>query len=371
MSLQDEINSMAKEIMTDSYSMSIGELSNIYKDGDMDLHPEFQRIFRWDSKQKSNLIESILLGIPIPPIFVYQTKEGVWDVIDGLQRLSTIFEFMGILKGENEGGEEATLPASRLIKTKFLPSLKNKVWESEEEEDSLDEAQRRFIKRAKLDIKIVEKSSDPNAKYELFQRLNTGGTHLSPQEIRNCLLVMINKSLYSMIKELSEHESFKECLPLTDNNMEQQNDMEMVVRFLVARHCNLDEINKDENMHEYLTDRITKIAQDAATDIEKEKIIFIKTFDYLRNLLGNDTFKKYYEAKGKFEGAVLISSFEAIVLGLSKNIDKVVQVEQGKILDKIKHLYGHSVYLENTKRGARPISRFKNLSLLSLEYFNI
>ncbi|CDN46165.1 DUF262 domain-containing protein, partial [Paenibacillus sp. P22] len=246
MSLQDEITLMSKVIMTDSYPMSIGELSNIYKDGDMDLHPEFQRIFRWDIKQKSNLIESILLGIPIPPIFVYQTKEGVWDVIDGLQRLSTIFEFMGILKSDDLNGEIKEVAASKLIKTKFLPSLEGKFWESEDEENSLDEAQRRFIKRAKLDIKIVEKSSDPNAKYELFQRLNTGGAHLSPQEIRNCLLVMINRDLYLAIKELNEYENFKDCLPLTDNNVEQQNDMEMVVRFIVARHSNLDEINRED-----------------------------------------------------------------------------------------------------------------------------
>jgi len=371
LSLQEEIIAMAKEIMTDSYPMSIGELSNIYKEGDMDLHPEFQRIFRWDIKQKSNLIESILMGIPIPPIFVYQTKEGVWDVIDGLQRLSTIFEFMGILKSENDEGQVTTLPASRLTKTKFLPSLNNKVWESEDEENSLDEAQRRFIKRAKLDIKIVEKSSDPNAKYELFQRLNTGGSHLSPQEIRNCLMVMINRSLYGMIKELNEYGNFKECLPLTDNNMEQQNDMEMVVRFIVARHSNLEEVNGYENMHEYLTDRITKIAQDNAIELEVEKVVFTKTFDYLKDILGDDVFRKYYEAKGRFEGAILISSFEAIVLGLSRNIDKVILADRVEIIEKIKGLYTHSIYIENTKRGTRPISRFKNLSLLSLEYFSV
>ena len=102
MSLQSEIDKMAKEIRTDKYPMSIGELASIYNAGDIDVHPEFQRIFRWDIIQKSNLIESILLGIPIPPIFVSQNEKGIWDVIDGQQRLSTIFEFMGILKDENQ-----------------------------------------------------------------------------------------------------------------------------------------------------------------------------------------------------------------------------------------------------------------------------
>ena len=94
MSLEEQIASRAREIKTDGYAMSIGEVASLYRDNDMDIHPEFQRIFRWKSPQKSRLIESILLGIPVPPIFVSQRDDGVWDIIDGVQRLSTIFEFM-------------------------------------------------------------------------------------------------------------------------------------------------------------------------------------------------------------------------------------------------------------------------------------
>ncbi|CDN44740.1 hypothetical protein BN871_FL_00130, partial [Paenibacillus sp. P22] len=211
----------------------------------------------------------------------------------------------------------------------------------------------------------------PNAKYELFQRLNTGGAHLSPQEIRNCLLVMINRDLYLAIKELNEYENFKDCLPLTDNNVEQQNDMEMVVRFIVARHSNLDEINREDNMHEYLTERMTHIAQENAIDLEHEKAIFKQTFDYLKDLLADDVFRKYYDVKGRFEGAVLISSYEAIVLGVSKNIHKLKQVDREVVLSKIKELYSNPVYLDSTRRGIRPINRFKSLSTLSLGYFNV
>jgi len=101
MTLTEEVNLKSKEIHTDGYPMSIGEISSLYKDKELDIHPEFQRIFRWNILQKSKLIESILLGIPIPSIFVSQRDDGVWDVVDGLQRLSTIFEFMGILRNEN------------------------------------------------------------------------------------------------------------------------------------------------------------------------------------------------------------------------------------------------------------------------------
>lgn len=81
--------------------MSIGEITSLYKDNELDIHPEFQRVFRWSLPQKSKLIESVLLGIPLPSIFVSQRDDGVWDVIDGVQRLSTIFEFIGIFKGGN------------------------------------------------------------------------------------------------------------------------------------------------------------------------------------------------------------------------------------------------------------------------------
>ena len=94
MSLREEIQEKRKEIVVDAYAMSIGEIVNLYNDEELDVHPEFQRFFRWDDNQKTRLIESILLGIPIPPIFVSQKTNGKWDVIDGQQRLSTILQFM-------------------------------------------------------------------------------------------------------------------------------------------------------------------------------------------------------------------------------------------------------------------------------------
>jgi hypothetical protein len=112
MSLQDEIEKASREIATDGYPMSIGEIINVYRDGELDLHPEFQRFFRWKPSQKSKLIESILLGIPLPSIFVFQRADGVWDVIDGLQRLSTILEFAGELKRE----DGTKIPAPQLMK---------------------------------------------------------------------------------------------------------------------------------------------------------------------------------------------------------------------------------------------------------------
>lgn len=98
MSLIEQINKKRRDIKTDGYPMAISEWVSMYEQGELDIHPEFQRFYRWSESQKTGLIESILLGIPLPPIFVSQRQDGVWDVVDGLQRLSTIFQFLGILK---------------------------------------------------------------------------------------------------------------------------------------------------------------------------------------------------------------------------------------------------------------------------------
>src|SRR5690606_4837989 len=177
MPLQEEIESKSKEIHTENLSMSIGEILSMYSEGDLDIHPEFQRFYRWSSSQKSKLIESILLNIPIPSIFVAQRSDGIWDVVDGLQRLSTILEFIGILKNNNN----ELVPPLKLTKTTLLPSLENKKWDTEDN-DSFTEAQQRYFKRSRLNFVIIQKESDTSSKYELFQRLNTGGTSLTPQE---------------------------------------------------------------------------------------------------------------------------------------------------------------------------------------------
>src|SRR5690606_39305498 len=94
-SLDKELESVRSSFRTQKMSMSIGELCSLFKKEDLILNPNFQRVFRWNKEQQSRLIESILLGIPLPPIFVAQQKNGKWSVVDGLQRLSTIFSIEG------------------------------------------------------------------------------------------------------------------------------------------------------------------------------------------------------------------------------------------------------------------------------------
>src|SRR4051812_37475813 len=101
--LTEEITSAQRLVKTDAYQMSIGEIVSMYENRELIIDPEFQRLFRWDIGQKSRLIESLLLGIPLPSIFVFEKDDGSWELIDGLQRVSTILEFMGKLRRPGGG----------------------------------------------------------------------------------------------------------------------------------------------------------------------------------------------------------------------------------------------------------------------------
>src|SRR4051812_43875446 len=101
--LSEEIERAQRSVRTDAYQMSVGEIVSMYDNREIVIDPEFQRLFRWHIGQKSKLIESLLLGIPLPPIFVFEKEDASWELIDGLQRISTILEFMGRLRSPDGG----------------------------------------------------------------------------------------------------------------------------------------------------------------------------------------------------------------------------------------------------------------------------
>lgn len=106
----------------------------------------------WELSQKTRFIESLLLGIPIPPIFVHQDEDGVWELIDGLQRVSTILEFSGLLR---DSTSNTPIPGSVLTGTQFLPSLSNKKWsDSNNPQNEIGKSLQLEIKRARLRVEI-------------------------------------------------------------------------------------------------------------------------------------------------------------------------------------------------------------------------
>ena len=369
--LQEQIDTMSKSIKTDSYPMSIGELAALYKDGELDINPVYQRMFRWDIEQQSALIESILLQIPIPPIYVYQSEDGKWNLIDGQQRLSTIFKFMGILKKDVQDDEEINetlYEREPLTRTKFLPALEGKYWEDDDPEKSLSDAQRRYIKRSKILIIIIDKSSDSFAQYEMFQRLNTGGSHLSPQEIRNCILVVKNEEIYRWFKKLSEYEYFRNSIPISEKDADEQGYIELVVKYFILRYSEFD-VSDSENYNNFVTDEILSLIDNNKIKQEKDEEIFQKTFKLIFDVMGENAFKRYNPEKGVHCGPVLVGAYEAIIPGVSENVEFYAN-SQEILKECIDNIYISTEYQEATKRGVRPVARIKKLAIASRKLLN-
>lgn len=367
MTLMNEIETRRREIRTDGYSMSIGEWISLYEKGEIDIHPEFQRIFRWTDVQKSSLIESILLGIPLPHIFVSQRSDGVWDVVDGLQRLSTIFQFLGILKDEKGKKIKPLI----LQSTKYLPSLGGMRWNDEKNsKKSLPNVTQLSFKRSKLDISIILKESDANAKYDLFQRLNTGGSELSPQEVRNCLLLMINKKMFDWLRELSKYEPFKVVTALSDNPIDQAYDVELVLRFMVFLDLNESDFKNIGDVGIFLTDKISELALLKKFDYKIKEKIFKDTFDTLNSTVGEDAFKRFSKTKKCHEGGFLLSQFEVVALGIAFNIKNNTEIAKSKIQTIISSIWENRKYTEWSGSGITAARRAPHLIPLGREIFH-
>jgi Protein of unknown function DUF262 len=367
-SLQAEIDKKRQEIRQDNYSMSIGELISLYERQEIEIHPEFQRFFRWNEYQKTRLIESIILGFPIPPIFVSQREDGIWDVVDGLQRLSTICEFIGILKDENG----AKVKPLDLKATKYLPSLGGKRWEDPERPEGSDTgltpAQRLSIKRARINVNILIES-ELSAKYELFQRLNTGGSIANPQEIRNCIVVSSNRDLYRWMKDLSCDENFQSCIALNEKSLEEQYDLEILSRFLVLRSIDPSDLKGLGDVDSFFTEHMVKIAENTNYDRQEEERAFKTTFARLGNSTRGESFRKYDPQKNKFSGGFLLAPFEAVALGIAYNYQQYVNIENIDFKEKIISLWSNEEFTSGFGRGKDASNRLPKLIPFGRQFF--
>lgn len=356
MSLQQEIDFRTSKIYRDAYQMSIGELLNLYQDGEIDIHPEFQRVFRWTGYQKTRLIESIMLNIPIPPVFVSQREDGVWDVIDGVQRLSTIFEFVGILKNE----KDEVMTPTVLQATDYLPSFQGMMWAGDRREYSFTTEQKINFKRSRIDVIIVKKESDDKTKYELFQRLNTGGSRLSSQEVRNCLMIMTNRALYEFIRDLDGCDAFQICVPVSDRKSDEQFRLELIVRLLVAVFCDIADKSRSMDLSALLDEETLKLCS-MPLDYSDIKHNFFRTFELLRNIEGENIFKK--RSYNGYRGGFLSAAYQGIAVGVFSHICSMEREENEHwIKEKIEQFYLSEEFKKMLAQGVRPVQRFIELS---------
>jgi len=351
MSLEHEIRSSTLKISPDSYDMSVGELINIYRDEELIVNPEFQRLFRWDSYQKSHFIESLLIGVPVPPIFVYEVETGLWELIDGLQRVSTILEFVGILRNDN-GKNRAP---SVLDKTRYLPSLEGASWDGgPENSKAIGTSNQITIKRARIGIQILRKASDQKAKYDLFQRLNSHGSIATPQELRNCTIYMISPELHARMKAASESENFVNLIHPTERGQSTQTLLDFLTRFLVFLFVKYD---RSWDVEEYLDNGIFDLATNQLDRIAGMLKDFESTIELLKSTNEINILRPYRNER--FAGRVGQAAFEVIFLGVARNLLHIQTKSNPRafILSQAKSFWAQEDAAKFTRAGVRGTDR--------------
>lgn len=356
--LEDLLDKARQFVKTDSYPMSIGELASMYEGNEIVLRPEYQRYFRWTNDQKSKLIESILIGLPLPSVFVAQNEDGNWEVVDGMQRLSTIFDFMGILSRDVKSSEYYN-PFDKLSEDLYyLPEFKDKRWEDLSRRIHLD------FKRTKVQLTILLRETDLDAKFELFQRLNSGGTTISGQELRNAIMAGKNKSTLDWFEKLSQYRSFIDVCGMSERDLSVRMDVELVLRFVVFLTGIIEELPKSKSVDVFLTKALRSILDDKYFPFSDFERKFKLTFDTIYQSWGDNALRyKTEPGNGKFS----ISFFEAVALGIAQNLDNLPA--NSVIKEKIGTIGSSIQFRASSGSGKNAQRRIPELVAFGKEYF--
>jgi len=264
----EQLDLERKSVDTESYDLILRQLVDMVKDKTIDIAPAYQRHFVWNDDRQSELIESIFLSIPVPPLFFAENKNGTLEVIDGVQRISTIIHFVGLSELLKTIDRESPL---RLSGLKQLDQFNGKTFE-----ELPPSVRNRFLLRS-LRVTSLNDKSDDNVRYALFERLNTGGVSLHPQEIRNCVF---RGKLNSFLRELNNSADFRAVVNVAANKQVDAILEEYVLRFFayLERYKDFDQ-SVEGFLNDYMRDRLNDLPAKRFIDA------FHQTFAFLRSEL--------------------------------------------------------------------------------------
>lgn len=219
LTLQQDLQANRQRVDTDFFDLSLRELVRMVEEDELQARPEYQRKFRWEDKTQRELIESLLIGLPIPAIFVATNANGSWDVVDGLQRVSTIVRFMG------SDGSRKKLGMKEKLLLKDLPQLKKF---QNIEFDELPRQIRFLLEKRYVRVQVLSDQSVHEVRFELFRRLNAGAIALTPQEVR---AVLYRGPFNSLVEDLAEYPSFLKLVKLKSSDEHNGTHAELVLKF--------------------------------------------------------------------------------------------------------------------------------------------
>jgi len=309
---------------------------------EIELNPDFQRSEIWTLKQKSLLIESILINIPIPAFYIDARISGKWVVIDGLQRLSTIMKFI-----EDD---------FRLSETEYL-DLKGKTF------GTLDRKYQRRIEDYELTFNLVKPGTPIEIAFNIFTRINTLGTSLSAQEIRHAMNM---GTATTLLIQLSETNEFIRAIGESNYKSlsKRMNDKALILRYLSFKLLGYEKKNEEDkndlgylknDMNAFLINGMKKLNK---LDFEKDKEylddikeVFQSSMRKAYIIFGNKCFRKFFELNEKKKAPINLPLFETISLTLERYTEEEVKVYKINIFNKFLELFNERDTNENIEDG--------------------
>lgn len=298
--IQEQIDNNRRSVAFDSYDISVRQLHDMILEGLIDIAPEYQRHFVWDENRQSQLIESLMLGIPVPNLFMATNRDSSWEVIDGLQRLTTIVNFVGeesIIKKNNPNCDKLKLNG-----LEKLNGLNNLFFEQ------LPKSVQLMFMTRPIRVTVLNDRSDFEVRYDLFERLNTGGVTLHPQEIRNCIYLGKFKDF---INECSQNQNFLNVVKMTNNAERTGSREELVLKFFAYfEDRNLFVHSVKIFLNDYMAKKTSSFPEE-----NNYRDLFNRTFEILHNLLPDGI------VRGNRVNITPLILFEAISIGVADLIN--------------------------------------------------
>lgn len=301
------IEESRRSVLTRSTDPEIESLYGKYKRGKLILDPDFQRRFVWDRQKASSLIESALLNVPLPIIYLAEEEDGRELVIDGQQRLTSFFAFIdGFLPNKD---------IFRLKGMKVFTELENKTYKdvNEEIQDKIRYHQIRAI--------TILNSSDPRLKFEIFGRLNKGAVSLNNMELRNC---MYQGEYMKVLKTLALDTDFlqRTGYQALDPRMR---DVELVLRFAAFYHTS--HLNYKGHMNDFLNLDMERYRNISKNEAYKLQVAFKNALQIIKSLFGDHAFRRFHmgtksKPDGGWRGSSINAALYDVLMGVFYDKDK-------------------------------------------------
>jgi hypothetical protein len=291
-SLADQLQQQRRAVDFDTFDIIIQQLLSMLQSGAIDIAPVYQRQFRWDDVRCSQLVESFLLGIPVPSLFMATNKDSTWELVDGVQRLSALVKFAG------SDELRRRLGISQLLKLQGLEKLTQ--YNGFNFPDLPKTIQLQLELRPVKVVTLSDKSDDV-VRFDLFERLNKGGVALTDQEIRDCVY---RGEFSKKLEELARDQNFRKVVLLTKKQNEDGTREECVLRFFAFLNRYKEFVHSVKDfLNEYMK------AASKSFDYANGEKIFKDTFLQLASALPHGI------ARPNRKGLTPLNLFEGVAVG--------------------------------------------------------